>query len=242
MSRPVLGTTLPARELARALNQVLPAVGADPREPHLMGVLIEGKAGSLRLAATDSSRLMVRDVVPSKAGPAFRAVVAGATLARWQQSLMADTEVAVGVGGDRLMVSGDGVDLEAPILPTSFPDYEYLLVSPPAAATVTIDRLRLLHGFESFESFESPEENCAVLATTSPRALTLTRGDVAIELEAHCDGADQQVALNPGYGAEAVGNVLTAEVIVELNGPFRPVFFQSAGDGTYTSLLMPVMV
>ena len=53
-----------ADALGQALGQVLFAAGTDAGRPELAGVLVEGKDGSLRLVASDSYRMAVRDIVP----------------------------------------------------------------------------------------------------------------------------------------------------------------------------------
>ena len=54
--------TLDAAAFAAALNQVVPAASADDSRPILTGVLLAAEAGGLRLVATDSYRLAVRDL------------------------------------------------------------------------------------------------------------------------------------------------------------------------------------
>ncbi len=56
------GVTLDAAELAAALRQVVPAASGDDARPILTGVLVTAEADGLRLVATDSYRLAVRDL------------------------------------------------------------------------------------------------------------------------------------------------------------------------------------
>ena len=54
--------TLASAELATALSQVVRAASSDDARPILTGVLLAAEAGGLRLVATDSYRLAVRDL------------------------------------------------------------------------------------------------------------------------------------------------------------------------------------
>ena len=54
--------TLPAAGLADALRQVVRAASSEDSRPILTGVLMAAEAGGLRLVATDSYRLAVRDL------------------------------------------------------------------------------------------------------------------------------------------------------------------------------------
>jgi len=54
--------TLPATGLADALRQVVRAASSEDSRPILTGVLMAAEGGALRLVATDSYRLAVRDL------------------------------------------------------------------------------------------------------------------------------------------------------------------------------------
>ncbi len=56
------GVTINAGQLAAALRQVVPAASSDDARPILTGVLVTAEADGLRLVATDSYRLAVRDL------------------------------------------------------------------------------------------------------------------------------------------------------------------------------------
>jgi DNA polymerase-3 subunit beta len=60
-------TFLPASSLAGALRQVVRAASGDDARPLLTGVLVAAEAGGIRLVATDSYRLAMRDIDGSDA-------------------------------------------------------------------------------------------------------------------------------------------------------------------------------
>ena len=61
---PITGsvTTVPGLDVVAALNQVVRAAATDDTRPLLTGVLFTHHEGSLRLIATDSYRLAIRDI------------------------------------------------------------------------------------------------------------------------------------------------------------------------------------
>src|SRR6202035_1834215 len=59
---PQPATFLPAAGLASALRQVVRAASGDDARPLLTGVLIAAEGGGIRLVATDSYRLAMRDI------------------------------------------------------------------------------------------------------------------------------------------------------------------------------------
>ena len=54
--------TIPGKEFAQALRQVVPAASGDDSRPILTGVLLAAEGSGVRLVATDSYRLSLRDL------------------------------------------------------------------------------------------------------------------------------------------------------------------------------------
>jgi len=235
-------TTLEALDLAQALDQVQPAAGTDPEIPHLMGVLIEGKNGSIRIVATDRHRLAIRDLVPSTLGHDFSVVVPAASLERWREPLRSPSSVELHVdspdvaltGKGKVTLTGNGINLTALIMPTTFPDYERFLQPAAQVTSALLSRSEFLCSLEAFEGDD------AVVVSTSHSGLSLVRGEQSVQIGARCEGPDQHVALNPAFAADAVRNAVGPELVMEIEDPLRAVVFRSADDGTYTSLVMPV--
>ena len=105
---PTAECTVSAEALSLALGQVLFAAGKDPARPELAGVLVECKDGSLRLVASDSYRLAIRDIVPegTTRDGRLRALIGTADVTDLQARL---------AGGGRCVLrqgNGGGLDVE----------------------------------------------------------------------------------------------------------------------------------
>lgn len=226
-----------AADLGAALDQVLPAAGRDPEQPVLTCVLVEGRDGSLRLAATDRYRLAVRDVAAGAAGgtAAFRGLLPAATLGRWRSGLPDAGVLSVGVRGDHMVVRGEDVDLRALPVPATFPAYEDVLAAAGDAHAVVASRDALHAALVAFA-----DEPGAVLVRVTPGRLALVRRDREVAIDAQHEGPDLDVALDPAFAADAVAAAVGPDVVVEISGALRPLVFRSADDGTFTTLLMPV--
>ena len=230
--------TLTTDALRTGLEQVVFAAGNDAARPHLMGVLIAALDGSLRLAATDSHRLAVRDLVPTDASGAFTTVVAATAVRQW----LAESESTDGADvltlqatDSSLLVNGQA-EFSAEALPMSFPDYEPLLVPRPELTSVVVDRSELLSTLSGFAGRDEVE---IVAAEGAPMTLRADGADVWVQ--AACSGEDRSVTVNPNFLVEAAMHAVGAEVVIELDDPAAPVVIRSADDGTYTSLLMPIL-
>lgn len=233
---PMSTTTIDARELRHALEQVLPAAGSDLERPLLQCVLVEAKQRSLRLVATDSYRLAVRDLATGDAEPAtFRALVPAATLARWREVLPADGDVVLGdVDGIVVLQAGD-VEHRAPAVPADFPDYERLLTIEESAHAVVVDRAELTAAFDRF-----PGEREAVLLEIAPGSLTIIQRDEQVTITANHDGPTLHVAVDTAYAAAAVDAAVGPDLVIEITGELTPLVFRSADDGTFITMLMPM--
>lgn len=228
-------TTLRSVDLAQAILQVIAAAGCDPRQPHHMCVLVEVRDNSLRCAATDSHRLAVRDLVPSTVGSTFSAVVAAEAIRSWPDALAAGGDITIDMADGTLTALGHGSDLACPTIPLEFPDYEtILLTSASLATTIVADRQQLKSLLESFDGDRT------IVLTASESELVVTRDGTVRRVAAQVSGTDAHVGINPRFAADAVGQAVGTEVIIEIDDALKPLTFRSADDGTYTSMLMPV--
>jgi DNA-binding transcriptional MerR regulator len=229
-------TTIDAAAFGDALDQVLPAASTSLDRPVLACVLLEAKEGSLRLVATDSYRLAIRDLVPkSDTDAEFRALLPAQVLRTWRDALPPAGELQLEVGQDQVSVAGEGVALRQATVPADFPDYEQLLVRDEASAEIVVDRAELLAVLEQFA-----EQGDAVLLRTADDSLTVMRREETSSLAAHCVGPPRHVGLDPAFAASLVAGAVGPDLVVEIVDELRPLVLRSADDGTYTTMLMPV--
>lgn len=228
--------TVPARDIGLALGQVLPAAATDPELPHLMGVLIEAKNGSVRMVATDRHRLAVRDLVPSTIEGDFAVVAAAATLAQWVDRLDGPGSATIGVDGPNLLVSSEERTLTAPVMPVAFPDYEQFLAPTAGSTSIRLRAERLL------AAIPDPGGDHEVVLSTSGGGLQVTHDGGTVAIDAVIDGADRQVVLNAGFVGDAVRAGIGSELVIEVEDSLSPVLLRSADDGTFTTRIMPIKV
>ena len=231
-------TTVEAHDLASALDQVLPAVGTDPERPVLTCVLLEVKDGSLRLVATDSYRLVVRDLALANAPETtFRAVVAGATMKRLRGLLDATGPADLEVRDGRLRVTMSDLVGEGLVVAAEYPDYERLLAVDVSSHVLQVERAKLLEALE-------PHQDAPVVKLTFRRGALAVGGqeDLGVELEATYAGEGISIALNPSFTSYAVESAVGPDLVLEATEPLHPIVFRSADDGTYVCMVMPIRV
>ncbi|MHB8467971.1 MAG: DNA polymerase III subunit beta family protein [Acidimicrobiales bacterium] len=234
--------TVTAAELCDAIDQVLPAAGTDPERPLLHSVLIEARDGSLRLVATDSYRLAVRDLVARDGTDAtFKGAVAAARVARFRRSLTDDGSVQIGRTDSGLQVSGAGDDETLALMAMDYPDYEKLFSARPAAYSITVPRAVLDAALSTpgHREHHPATGHDIVRLHLCPDGLDVGT-DLPVHLPATYDGPDMVIALNPDYASYASRSAIGPEVTVEVTDPTQPVVFRSATDSSFICLVMPI--
>jgi DNA-binding transcriptional MerR regulator len=223
--------------LAQGLCQVAFAV-ADPGErSDLAGVWIETKDDSLRLVATDSHRLVVRDLVPETIGrAALRGMIDAHELAALGQRLVAAATVMISQDEEgSLSVAVDGRRATVGHRGDGFPDYERILIELNRGEQVTLARedleasLAELGGGERITMELRPQR--LVLAGERQRVSIAVEGWSRGSLLVHLDGR---------FLAEAVHAMIGPDLLLEVSGPLDPVTLRSADSGTFSVLTMPI--
>jgi DNA polymerase-3 subunit beta len=224
--------TVDGSELCQSLDQVLPAAGTDPERPTLLTVLIEAREGSLRLVATDSYRLAVRDLV-ARAGTqaSFRTLVAAAALARVRPGLEGAATVELHQEGSKLVLATPKGTIEISEVPAEFPDYERLFGSDPAASVLTVERAL----------------QATTLEAATEEVLRLELGPFGARVGAepgalvpgHYQGQLMTLGINREFALYAVAAGLGPELLLEVTSPLEPIVFRSATDASYICLVMP---
>jgi len=237
--------SIDAHLLATALRQVVPAAGRDDSRPILTGVLMAAEAGGLRLVATDSYRLAVRDLPGTTVlGENQKVLVPSRSLDELRRLLGEADTVTVRLGGREAVFEVENVRLTTVLIEGEFPNYRQLIpTSYPNRLTLSRDalldairRVRLL-----------ARDAVPVRLTMGPgvcelRAITHDVGEAHEELDATYEGTELTVAFNPEFLATGVEAVTDDEVVIETLDTLKPALVRPAVAGDFLYLLMPVRV
>jgi DNA polymerase III subunit beta len=237
--------TLDAAALAEALRQVVRAASHDDARPILTGVLMAAEGDGLRLVATDSYRLAVRDLrgttvlregqtvlVPSKALGELTRVLGGAESVTLR---LAERDATFVVGDTRLTTR---------LIEGEFPNYRQLIPSTHPNR-LTVGREPLLDALRRVKLLA--REATPVRITLKPEGIELTAitqdvGQAHEDLDAKYEGAEMVIAFNPEYLADGIEAVEGDEVTLETVDALKPAVVRSVESQDYLYLLMPVRV
>jgi DNA polymerase III subunit beta len=238
------GVRLDAAMFAAALRQVVRAASKDDLRPILTGVLLTAHAGGLRLVATDSYRLAVRDLQGvSMLGEGQRVLVAAKGLAEVQR-LAGDGEIEVVLSDRDVVFRTSRAEVTARLIEGDFPNYEQLIPSG-YPNRLTVSREALLDALDRVQIVGQNRDNAAVRMAMSAEGLELTMsaqdvGNAQEALDAKFEGTELTVAFNPLFLRDGVEAVETNEVALETIDPLKPATLHPVDGGEFLYLLMPV--
>ncbi|MGC8626911.1 MAG: DNA polymerase III subunit beta [Acidimicrobiales bacterium] len=242
------GVSLAATGLAEGLRQVVRAASSEEARPVLTGVLLAAEADGLRLVATDSYRLAVKDIPGAKAllEEGQHVLVPSRALAELQRLLAHDvSEVEVHVAPRDMAFCVDHVQLVTRLIDGEFPPYRQLIpfnypnkLSVPRAAFLdAIKRVRLVA-----RDATTPARVLLRDGSIQLNVVTNDWGQATEEVEASYEGAEMAIAFNPQYLADGVEAIPGDEVVLEALDSLKPVTLKPSGSADYVYLLMPVRV
>ena len=237
--------TLDAAALAAALSQVVRAASRDDARPILAGVLMTAEPAGLRLVATDSYRLAMRDLpgttllaegqhvlVPARALGELGRVLAGAET------------VTLRLGHDQASFEVGPVRVTTRLIEGEFPNYRQLVPSGyPNRLVVAKDALLdAVRRVKLLAREATPIRLAHVVGDGSELEAVGPQGQAREDLDAKYEGSEMVVAFNPEFLIDGVEATPGDDVVLETLDALKPATLR-ASDGTdFLYLLMPVRV
>ncbi len=237
--------SLSSDQLAEALKQVVMSASTDDSRPSLTGVLLTAESGGLRLVATDSFRLAMRDIpgvsvldegqhvlIPSRAlGELNRILGQGETV----ELRLGEREASFEVGDVRLVTR---------LIEADYPNYQGL-IPDSHPNELTIDRMELLEALRRVRLLARESTPIRLEISDSGVELVAITQDVGTareSVEGMATGSDLTVAFNPQFLLEGIevapGESVTLATIDEL----KPAVLRGADSSDYLYLIMPIRV
>ena len=237
--------TLPSAVLGEALRQVVRAASTDEARPILTGVLLTAEADGLRMVATDSYRLAVRDLVGQQVlGADQKVLVPARALSELQRLVGGGDEITLRLGDRDATFEVGNTQLSTRLIEGEFPNYRQL-IPPSHPNALTVERDALLEAIRRVKILAKDATPVRLQMggdTLRITAITQDVGNASEELDATYSGVELTIAFNPDYlvaGIEAcAGDAVTLSTLDAL----KPAVLRGVGLDDYLYLLMPVRV
>ncbi|MDZ7677624.1 MAG: DNA polymerase III subunit beta [Acidimicrobiales bacterium] len=239
--------SVPTSEFAGAVRQVVRAASRDEtRSVALTGVLLAAEADGLRLVATDSYRLALRDLPGLSLLTGETQVIVPARALSELVRLLGDAEtLEVRLDDNTASFTVGRAQVITRLIDAEYPNYRGLIpTSQPNELTVGHDAL--LEAVRRVGLMVQSTPTPIRLVSTSDQlellAITPDRGEAREAMPAKYDGDDLTVAFNPEYLLDGIEATSGDEIKIQTVDGLKPALLRSNEDEGFLYLLMPVRV
>jgi DNA polymerase-3 subunit beta len=238
--------TLPGAAFGEALRQVVRAASTDEARPILTGVQLASENDGLRMVATDSYRLAVRDLGGQHVlGSDQKVLVPGRALNELQRLLGGEGDLTMRLGEGNATFEVGGVQLTTQLIQGEFPNYRQLIPADHSNS-LTVEREPLLEAIRRVKVLVSRDATPVRLHlggdTVRLTAINQDIGNASEELDATYEGTELVVAFNPDYLAAGVEACTGDSVTLTTRDGLKPAVLRGTGVDDYLYLLMPVRI
>jgi DNA polymerase-3 subunit beta len=237
--------SLPAAAFVETISRVARSASRDETRPILTGILISASGQELRMVATDSYRLSVKETALEsplqgnlEANVPARALQELARIAQQVDS----AEVAVSVGQNQVIFELGGVLLSSRLIDGQFPNYRQLLPE-------TVEHeLRM-----SSAEFAEVARRVSLLAQkNAPLRLSFREGELTVSAQtpdvgeasetipAPFHGEEFEIGFNPEFLRDGLESIDSPDLVMKLISPLRPGLIESPDSGDFVYLIMPI--
>jgi len=237
--------SMPVDAFVDTALKVAGSASRDETRPVLTGILVSASGRELRMVATDSYRLSVKETqleqslaadfevnVPARALQELSRVAASATA----------SELKLSVLQNQVVIQLDGLILSSRLIDGQFPNYRQLLpeafehelrISGAELADV-VRRISLL-----------AQKNAPLRLAFKPGELTVSAqtpdiGEAQESLPVAFQGEEFEIGFNPDFLRDGLEAIQEGDLLLKLISPLRPGLIESAEGGGFQYLIMPI--
>jgi DNA polymerase-3 subunit beta len=236
---------LPAAAFVQTVNRVARSASRDETRPVLTGILMSASGQELRMVATDSYRLSVKETaLESPLQGSLEANIPARALqelVRIAQQAPSDL-IAVSVGQNQAIFELGDVVLSSRLIDGQFPNYRQLLPESvehelrvaSAELTDVVRRISLL-----------AQKNAPLRLSFSEGTLTVSAqtpdvGEASEAIPVPFHGEAFEIGFNPEFLRDGLESIESDELVLKLISPLRPGLIESPDSGDFVYLIMPI--
>ena len=235
---------MPAPAFVDTIARVSRSASRDETRPILTGILVSAQGDELRMVATDSYRLSVKETrldTPLEGG--FEANVPARALEELGRLVRDDVEeIRIGVRTNQVVFEVGGVALSSRLIDGQFPNYRQLLPET-YEHELTVSREELL---------EVVRRISLMAQKNAPLRLSFTDGEVRISaqtpdvgeasepLPVPFGGEPFEIGFNPDFLTVGLESAGAEQVVLKLISPLRPGLVAAADGSGFLYLIMPI--
>jgi DNA polymerase-3 subunit beta len=242
---PETRVTLPTGAFVQTVSRVARSASRDETRPVLTGILMSAAAQELRMVATDSYRLSVKE---TRLESSLQGTLEANVPARALQELVRiaqqapEESLAVSVGQNQVIFELGDTVLSSRLIDGQFPHYRQLLPESvehelrlaSAELTDVVRRISLL-----------AQKNAPLRLSFSEGTLTVSAqtpdvGEASEAVPVPFHGEPFEIGFNPEFLRDGLESIDSDELVLKLISPLRPGLIESPDTGDFVYLIMPI--
>jgi DNA polymerase-3 subunit beta len=237
---------MPSRAFVETINRVARSASRDETRPHLTGVLVSASGQELRMVATDSYRLSVKETsLEQPLDGELEANVPARTLqelGRIAGTDDADGEIEIAALENQVVFTVADTVLSSRLVEGRFPNYRQLLPETfeHELRLSTAELLEVVRRISLLAQKNAPLRLAFSDGTLEVSAQTPDVGEASESLPVPFKGEPLEIGFNPEFLRDGLESAESDELILKLISPLRPGLIQSGDDGGFTYLVMPI--
>jgi DNA polymerase III subunit beta len=239
---------VPAAAFVDTIGRVARAASRDETRPHLTGVLVTARGRELRMVATDSYRLSVKETKLDQALEGeLEANVPARTLQELGRIASAGGAEAIGVTAleNQVVFTVDDVMLSSRLVEGRFPNYQQLLPeSYEHELRVSRDELlEVVRRVGLLAQKNAPLRLRFTEGALDVSAQTPDVGEASESLPVPFNGEPLEIGFNPEFFRDGLESAESEELVLKLISPLRPGLIQCGADNDgagFMYLVMPI--
>ena len=235
---------LPATAFTETIARVSRSASRDETRPILTGVLVSAEGTALRMVATDSYRLSVKETTleaPLAAG--FEANVPARALEELGRLTTPEAEtISIGVRANQVVFAVGDVTLSSRLIDGQFPNYRQLLPDQ-FEHELTLDTAEFLEVVERISL--RAQKNAPLRLSFSEGELRISAqtpdvGEASDSFAVPFAGEPFEIGFNPEFLTAGLQSAAAEQVVLKLISPLRPGLLESADGSGFLYLIMPI--
>jgi len=237
--------TVPSAAFVDTIAMVARSASRDETRPILTGILVSAQGAELKMVATDSYRLSVKE---TKLDPPIEGGFEANVPARALQELERlsaqgeEDQIRIGVRANQIVFEVGGMVLSSRLIEGQFPNYRQLLPE-------TYEHKLQLAGEELIGVVRRislmAQKNAPLRLSFSEGQLTVSAqtpdvGEASEPLPAPFSGEPFEIGFNPDFLRDGLESAGSGDLFLKLISPLRPGLIESADESGFLYLIMPI--
>jgi DNA polymerase-3 subunit beta len=242
------GSTMrvPSAAFVETINRVARSASRDETRPHLTGVLVSASGKELRMVATDSYRLSVKETsLDQPLDGELEANVPARTLQELGRVAGGDNpeaEIEIAALENQVVFTVGDTVLSSRLVEGRFPNYRQLLPESfeHELRLSTAELLEVVRRISLLAQKNAPLRMAFSDGALEVSAQTPDVGEASESIPVPFKGEPLEIGFNPEFLRDGLESAESDELLLKLISPLRPGLIQSGDDGGFTYLVMPI--